>query len=112
MRYLRYAVLIVLMVILVVVALANREIVTLQLIPADVGAYLGWHRSVSLPLFMVILLSVAFGVLVGFVWEWLREHKYRAEAARKRREAEALKSEVSRMKSPSGRGDDVLALLE
>jgi uncharacterized integral membrane protein len=111
MRYIRYAVLIALAVVLVVVALANRDVVTLELIPSELGTYLGWSWSLELPLFLVILAGVAFGVLVGFVWEWLREHKHRAEAARKRREAEALKAEMNRIKAPRNR-DDVLALLE
>ncbi|WP_102107520.1 lipopolysaccharide assembly protein LapA domain-containing protein [Oceaniglobus roseus] len=112
MRYIRYIVLAALAVVLIVIALANREPVVLELLPTELGTYLGVTWSVRLPLFLVILMGVAAGVLVGFIWEWLREHKHRAEAARRRREAERLEAEVKRMKAPRGRSDDVLALLE
>ena len=98
---------------LVVVALANRGPVPLRLLPEGMGGFLGFSWSVTLPLFLVILGGVAAGLLIGFVWEWLREHKHRAEAARQRREARKLEREVTRLKTPAtGRSDDVLALLE
>ena len=69
--------------------------------------------QITLPLFIVILAGLVIGLLIGFVWEWLREHKHRAEATRQRREKERLKQEVSRDRTRrAGQGDDVLALLE
>ncbi|WP_226779058.1 lipopolysaccharide assembly protein LapA domain-containing protein [Oceaniglobus trochenteri] len=113
MRYIRYAFLIVLAVCLIVVALANREMVTLQLLPVEMAGFLGLSWSVTLPLFLVILGGVVAGVMVGFIWEWLREHKFRAEAVRQRREKEKLEREMKRMAAPSERkGDDVLAILD
>lgn len=113
MRYVRYAVLIVLAVCFVTIALANRELVTLQLLPVQLSGFLGWSWAVTLPLFLVVLGGVAAGVLFGFIWEWLREHKHRADAVRQRRQKEGLQREVRQMKTAkSGRGDDVLAMLE
>lgn len=113
MRYIRYAILTVIAVCLVTVALANRELVTLNLLPEQLSLMLGFDRSVTLPLFAVILGGVVVGLLLGFVWEWLREHKHRADAARQRREKERLAREVSRIKSDHpAADDDVLALLE
>ena len=113
MRYIRYAFLAALAVVLVTVALANSSDVTLQLLPVEMAGFLGWSWAITLPLFIVIFGAIIAGVLIGFVWEWLREHKFRVEAVRQRREKEQLQREMSTMKGPSTRkGDDVLALLD
>ena len=116
MRYIRYVILAAIGVCLLVVAMANREMVTLNLLPPEVSLLVGYEASVSLPLFIVILLGVIVGLLLGFVWEWLREHKHRAEAASQRREKDRLAAEVTAMKrakaKEAAKGDDVLALLE
>ena len=94
-------------------ALANRDPVTLNLLPGELAAFAGTNASVSLPLFVVIFGGIVAGLVIGFVWEWLREHKHRAEAVTQRREREKLEREVTRLKPASERQqDDVLALLE
>ncbi len=116
MRYIRYGILAAIGVCLLVVAMANRDFVTLNLLPSEVSLLVGYEASVSLPLFIVILLGVIGGLLLGFVWEWLREHKHRADAATQRREKDRLAAEVSSLKKArakeAGPGEDVLALLE
>ncbi len=115
MRYLRYAFLAALAICLISVAMANRGMVELRMLPAELGNLFGLTRSVELPLFIVILGSVVAGLMIGFVWEWLREHRQRAEAARKDREMKALKREMQRLKQSDGKGgkkDEVLALLD
>jgi lipopolysaccharide assembly protein A len=113
MRYLRYAFLALLALCLLVVALANRDPVTLTLLPAEIAAFAGFNHAVSLPLFLVIFGGIVAGVVIGFVWEWFREHKHRAEAAAQRRERQRLEREVDRLRPASEKpGDDVLALLE
>ncbi|MDJ0627040.1 MAG: LapA family protein [Rhodobacter sp.] len=114
MRYIRYAILAAIAVCLVTVALANRGPVTLTLMPTEVSGLIGIpDLSITLPLFIVIFLGVVAGLLLGFVWEWLREHKHRAEAATQRREKERLVREVEKMKTASAEtGDEVLALLD
>lgn len=112
-RYIRWLFLALVALGLVVLALANRGPVTLNLLPESMAAFAPFPTSLSLPLFLVILLALAAGLLLGFVWEWLREHRFRAEAARQRRAAEALEREVKTLKAPARRDkDDVLALLE
>ena len=96
---------------LVVLALANRASVTLRLIPEDLANMVGMNMSVTLPLFIVIFIAMAVGLLVGFVWEWLREHKHRAEARSERAEKERLEKELAKTRKSSDR-DEVLALLE
>lgn len=114
MRYLRYAFLACLGLALITVALANRESVTLALLPRELAELTGYSFSVTLPLFLVIFAGIIAGVLIGFVWEWLREMKYRGAVTTERREKEKLKREVARLKDTTGDSpkDDVLALLD
>lgn len=113
MRYIRYAFLAALAVVLITVALANRSAVTLRLLPEELSGFLGWSWTVNLPLFVVIFGAIIAGVLIGFFWEWMREYKIRAEGARAKKAAVKLAHEVQDLKrSNQGPGDDVLALLE
>lgn len=117
MRYLRYAFLAVVLVIALTLALANRGLVTLSLWPDTVSAIVGGGYSVTLPLFLVVGGAVGLGLVLGLVWEWLRERGYRSEAARSRRELEQLRAaqgstSTNAPVSARPRGDDVLAILE
>ncbi len=113
MRYIKYAFLAATALVLVAVAVANREMTTLTLLPSGISDLIGLNRSIDLPLFAVILVGVAVGLLIGFVWEWLREFKQRAESARKDNEIKALKRDLRRLKAEKHEGkDDVLALLD
>ncbi len=113
MRYIKYAFLGVVGIVLLVVALANRGPITLRVLPDELAAFAGWNSEVTLPAYIVILGGIVAGLLIGFVWEWLREHKHRAAAVQNRRERERLEREVSRLKTPEpGSGDEVLAILD
>jgi uncharacterized integral membrane protein len=111
MTFLRYLFLGLLAFVLLVLALANLEAVTLRLLPGELGAYVGLGAGITLPLFLVIFLSIAVGLLIGFTWEWLREHKHRAEARSERAQKERLERELARSRTTSDQ-DDVLAILE
>lgn len=110
MRYVRYLILALIGLGLLLIASANRGAVTLHLIPGEFVPYIGRDWTADLPLYLVILAAVAVGVLLGFVWEWLREHKHRKVAARSTREARQLSREVEKLK-PSPK-DEVLAIIE
>ena len=113
MRYIRYAFLLALTVVLVSVALANRGMVTLQLLPSGLADMAGMNRSIQLPLFIVIFGGIIAGLLIGFVWEWLREHKHRAAAAQRGAEVKKLERELRRTKAERDKDkDEVLALLD
>ena len=112
-RILKYLILFLLAVALVVVAMANRQEVTLTLLPPELAELSGMAVAVQLPLFLVILGGVATGLLLGFIWEWLREAKHRQEVARRQEQVRALKREVVKLRGKNHPGnDDVLALLE
>lgn len=113
MRYLRYAFLAILGICLITVALANRGAVTLRLLPEQLGELVGLSTTISLPLFIVIFGGIVAGILIGFVWEWFREHKHRADAVAQRREKERLQKEVGALRQQQAEPvDEVLALLE
>ena len=113
MRYVRYLFLVAIGFCLLIVALANRAPVPIKLLPDEMAAYVGQPLEQNVPLFIVIFASIVVGLLIGFVWEWLREHGIRAEAARTAREKRRLEREVKRLKGEKHEGkDEVLALLE
>lgn len=115
MRYIRYAVLAIIAIVMITVALANRTPVSLSVMPQGLADLLRTPdavNTVTLPLFVVIFGGIIAGILLGFVWEWLREHKHRAEASRAKRENLRLSKEMARLKTDTGEDDDVLALLD
>jgi putative membrane protein len=112
-RALRYILLIVLALCLLTVALANRAPVTLQALPDNIAAFAGLGWQVNLPLYVVIFAGIIAGILIGFVWEWFREHKHRAKASVKTREVDRLERELAVMRDTKPQvQDDVLVLLD
>ncbi|KIC50893.1 LapA family protein [Tateyamaria sp. ANG-S1] len=113
MRYIRYACIAIFAVALIAVALANRGMVTLKLLPDEIAGLFAVAPTIELPLFVVIFGGIIAGLLVGFVWEWMREHTIRAENARNARDKRRLEREVKRLKTEKHEGkDEVLALLD
>jgi len=113
MRYVRFAFWVPLGIILISVSLANSAIVDLKLMPSAVAELLGFNPSISLPLFVVVLGGIASGLIIGFIWEWIREHKHRRAAGGQAREVRKLSREVNKLKTQKNEGkDEVLAILE
>ena len=80
-------------VILIGLAVANRQTVTVSFDPFDAAhpAY-----AASLPLFVLILILVIFGVLLGGVAAWLRQARWRWAARRAEKENQELRLELDR----------------
>ncbi|WP_405405291.1 lipopolysaccharide assembly LapA domain-containing protein [Paracoccus sp. Ld10] len=113
MRFIRLIFIAALALLLVGIALANREMVTLFLFPANFGQYLGGTWSLTLPLFLVIFVAFALGMLAGLVWEWLREAHIRREARQRNAEVVRLEGEVDHLRDRhAAPRDDVLAILD
>ena len=113
MRYIRYMFLAVIGLALIIVALANRELVTLRLMPEELAGVFGLSGSLSVPSFLVIFAGIVVGLLIGFAWEWMREFKYRHDLSKKGKEVHRLEREVKVLKAKAGENtDDVLALIE
>ena len=99
MRYLRMIFVAVLALALLTVALANRQLVTVGLFPGQLDAYFGGGWAARMPLFLVILLSLLIGMLLGLVWEWMREAHLRQESARRAHELTRLEREVGGLRT-------------
>ena len=117
MRVVKFVLLAIVAALLIMVALANAQAVTLRLLPEAMGGFLGLTWMVTLPMFVVILGAIVIGLLIGFVVEFAREHKHRAAARHERREREALEREVGDMRrsgAATGKenGNDIIALVE
>ena len=80
-------------VILIGLAVANRQTVTVSFDPFDAAnpAY-----AASLPLFVLILILVIFGVILGGVAVWLRQVGWRWAARRAEKENQELRLELDR----------------
>ena len=84
----------------------------IRILPIELEGFLGGGLMFSIPIFVLFLCGVIFGLLVGFVWEWIREMKHRSASSRKSKELAIVESELSQLKRESGQYDDeVLALL-
>ena len=113
MRYLRMMFVVVLAVVLLTVALANRQMVSVSLFPGQFGQFLGGTWTATMPLFLVILLSLLIGMVLGLIWEWLRESHLRQESSRRAFELQRLEREVGGLRvTHSAPRDDVLAILD
>ncbi|MBF9039968.1 DUF1049 domain-containing protein [Rhodobacterales bacterium LSUCC0387] len=115
MRIIKLSFILCIAVVLIVLAIANRDPVVIYLLPTDVALWLRMDLSASLPLFLIIFGAIAAGLVLGFVWEWLREHRHRADASRSKRDATRLSRELEILKGEARAKegqDDILALLE
>jgi uncharacterized integral membrane protein len=93
-------------IVILMFAVANREIVTVSFDPFSTTAP---AASVSIPLFALIFILVLIGVVIGGVAAWLRQSVYRRDARQRdddvaalRREVEALHSQIGNEAAPSG----------
>ncbi|MBB5723744.1 putative membrane protein [Loktanella ponticola] len=114
MKTIRYAFWALVALVLILVGLANRDFVTVRAMPPALADMLAISPDVTLPMFIIIFVSVGVGLLIGFFWEWIREHRIRVQGRKKAREVSQLKREVDTLKTEKAGGnqDDVLALLE
>ncbi len=115
MRRIKSVFLVVVALVLIVLALANRGPVTLRLVPDEAAGLVPFGHAIELPLYLVLFLGVFLGLLIGVVWEWIREHRQRAELARLRRSEERLRRQLADLRRQAGavgERDEILELLE
>lgn len=113
MRTIRLLLLVVLALVLIGVALANRAPVTVGLFPGNFAAYLGGGWTVTMPLFLLIFLTLAIGMVLGLIWEWLRESRIRTAAVRRGQALEAAQRETGQLRQQfAAPKDEVLAILD
>ncbi|MEL6126958.1 MAG: LapA family protein [Pseudomonadota bacterium] len=110
-RYIRLLLLLVIAVAMVLLAIANREFVTVEMVPSQFAAVAQY--SIDVPLFVLMFAMATGGFVIGWSWEYLREWRLRSESSQRKRQVEKLETEVSTLKKRTGtEEDDVLALLK
>jgi uncharacterized integral membrane protein len=90
-------ILIPLAVVLVLFAVANREIVTLTFDPFDRAQP---AFALRMPLFFLSFVLVGVGVLIGGFVTWLKQHRWRVRARAAEREAQLLREQLAARRWP------------
>ena len=92
---LKLIVLVPIVIVVTVLAIANRSPVPLVVDP------FGWLEmpAVSVPLFLLIFLAVALGVVIGGMSVWLAQGRYRKAARANARALARQKAEFDRMRA-------------
>jgi uncharacterized integral membrane protein len=94
MRFLKFVLLLPIVAAVVLVALGNRQIVTLHLHPfQDIEQP---EHTLDVPLYLVMLVAVMIGVVIGGFATWLEQGRHRAAARRARAEVKRLTAEIAR----------------
>ena len=83
----------------------------IRILPSELEGFLGGGMIFSIPIFVLFLCGVIFGLFVGFVWEWIREMKHRSASSRKSKELAKIENELSQLKRESGQNEDEIMLL-
>lgn len=98
-RFVFYFLLVPLAIVLIVIAVANRHVVTLSFDPFDTVSP---ALSVSVPLFVLLFGVLAIGVLVGGFAAWVRQGRWRRLARTEKVEIDRLKQEANLRRAPQG----------
>ncbi len=97
LRFLKFIIIAPLTILFLIFAFANRHIVTVSFDPFEGGDIPAF--SISAPLFVVIILSVAVGVVAGGISTWLSQGKRRRAGREARAEAERLRGDLQAAKA-------------
>ena len=90
-KFTALAILIPLSIVIVMFAVANREVIAVSFDPFD-SAHPAF--AVRTPLFLLIFALVALGVVIGGIASWLRQHRWRSRARRAETEARDLRARL------------------
>ena len=112
MRLIRTLFLLCLATLLFLLSLANSEKVILYFLPENLTSLLGIKIAINIPLFLIFFSGIFIGLVIGFVWEWLREYKFRVEANNYQKRLFRAETELSELHAKKNKKDDVLTLLE
>ena len=87
-------------VILITIAVSNRQIVTFSIDPV---ARIDPLFSLSIPLYMLLFAAILFGIIFGGIAAWLAQGKWRKNARRMTGEAAKWREEAARLRESSRR---------
>ena len=97
-KFIAIAILAPLAIVIVMFAVANREIIAVSFDPFDTAQP---AFALKMPLFMLIFALVTLGVVVGGIAAWLRQQKWRTRARRAEAEARDLRARLDNQPSRS-----------
>jgi uncharacterized integral membrane protein len=97
-RFLKFLFLIPAALVILALAVANRHLVTIFLDPFAGPAPEG--TQIAAPLYIVMLVAVMAGIILGGFTTWLEQGYYRRAARRAKSEANALRAEIIRLSLP------------
>ncbi len=97
--FVKYLVLAPLIIVLALIAVANRAPVTFSLDPFAAGAP---SVGFSAPLYVIVLGAVAIGVALGGFASWLVQGRHRRAARANRKQVERLEAEAVRLRAQAG----------
>jgi uncharacterized integral membrane protein len=83
-------------IVIVMFAVANREIIAVSFDPFDSAKPAVAFR---MPLFILIFVLVGVGVLIGGIAAWLRQHRWRVRARRAEADVRRLRTELDAQRS-------------
>ena len=81
--------------VIVALAVANREIVTVSFDPFSAAEPAFMLRA---PLFVLVFVLVIAGVIIGGIAAWLRQSRWRRAARRREAELRAARGEIDRLR--------------
>jgi len=96
-RFMKYAALAVVAILLLLFAFANRQIVVVSFDPFSASADAAF--AITAPLFAVVIVFAMLGVVAGASATWFAQGRYRRAARRHRAEAERLRAESDALKA-------------
>lgn len=99
-RVVLVVILVPLAVILIALAVANREMVAFTIDPFNPG---NPALTLTLPFFVFLFLALALGMIVGSLATWVKQGRYRKLARQRGAEAENLRQAIGRA-PPSAQG--------
>ena len=103
-RFLKLLIIAPIAILFLIFAFANRQFVTVSFDPFDPGNNPAY--SLDAPLFILLILSMMLGVLMGGVAVWFGQGKHRRAARESRAHAEKLRADLQAAKAalpaPSG----------
>ncbi|MEM1382887.1 MAG: LapA family protein [Pseudomonadota bacterium] len=108
LRLIKIVILLAIAAALVVLGVANMAPVDLQLLPQGLGD--ARYSLPGVPLSLVILAAFVLGVVVGELWEYVREGKHRRKVGQSEREISRLRQEVQGLKRRLGDDEDLLKI--
>ena len=91
-RFLLIVVFVPLAIILIALAVANRDLAAFTLDPFNPG---NPALTVQLPLFVLLFAALALGMIVGSLATWIKQGRYRKLARQRGQEAEMLRRQRS-----------------